>query len=338
MHTSEMLQKPTPVAEYSATEAALSDLAARFKGVVYDVRTRDGMKDAVAARAELREYRVNLEKLRVEIKAPALERCRLIDAEAKRITSALVALEDPIDTVIKQETSRKDQERIANEERIAAIQQSIADLNAIVPSMAGASSARLTARIAALQDYDVAEWAEEFLADAQKAHQSAIAALQQLHAGALAQEQAAAEETAKIAAERAELEVLRKEQQERARAEQARIAEETRKRAEEEAAARAVIEAEQRAARQRIEAEERAARQAREEQDRKARQEREAEETRLKAEREMLEAQRRELQKEENEKHDARAMLETFRTRFGHRKEYARVVTAINACLEKVAA
>ena len=37
----------------------------------------------VAARAEVRGYRTSLEKLRKEIKAPALARCNAIDTEAK---------------------------------------------------------------------------------------------------------------------------------------------------------------------------------------------------------------------------------------------------------------
>jgi hypothetical protein len=53
------------------------------------------MQDAIKARAELRTYRVELEKKRVEIKAPVLDRGRLIDAEAHRITVELLALEEP---------------------------------------------------------------------------------------------------------------------------------------------------------------------------------------------------------------------------------------------------
>ncbi len=65
------------------------------------------------ARAVVRGYRTALETLRKEIKAPALERCRLIDDEAKRITAELLKIEEPIDTAIKAEEQRKEEEKAA---------------------------------------------------------------------------------------------------------------------------------------------------------------------------------------------------------------------------------
>ena len=105
----------TEIVEYSKTEAALADLNARYSAVIFDTSTTKGMQEAVAGRAEIRGYRVDLEKERVRIKAPALERCRLIDTEAKRITAALEALENPIDAAIKAEQQRKENERIEKE-------------------------------------------------------------------------------------------------------------------------------------------------------------------------------------------------------------------------------
>ena len=103
----------TSIQEYSPTEAALADLAGRYKGVLFEVQTPAGLATAKKARAELRTYRVALEKLRVEIKAPALKRVQEVDSEARRITAALVALEDPIDAQIKKEEERKELERTA---------------------------------------------------------------------------------------------------------------------------------------------------------------------------------------------------------------------------------
>ena len=84
----------------------------------------------------VRSYRVSLEKLRVEIKAPALERTRLNDAEAKRITAELLAIEEPIDAVIKAEETRKAEEKAARERaeqaRIAEIQNRIAAIRGAV--------------------------------------------------------------------------------------------------------------------------------------------------------------------------------------------------------------
>lgn len=325
----------TAIQEYTATEAALAELAGRFKGVVFDVTTTKGMADARAGRMELRTLRTSLEDKRKEIKAPVLERGKLIDEEAKRITAALVALEEPIDQTIKAEETRKERERAAKEkaeaERIAGIQQAIANLNAIVPSMSGKSSLDIAVRIEALQAYDVTEWAQEFIDQATNAKNSALAALQQLHAGAVAQEA----EQVRIKADLAELAKLR-EAAEKSAAE----------RLEAESEARAKIEAAERASREKIEADERQARLKREAMDREAREAREAEDARLKAERALLEAEARrvreaaaekelELQRELAEVANARELLQTFVKRFGHRPEFAPMVTWINKFLNQ---
>ncbi len=114
----------TAIAEYSQVEATLATLGERYRGVVYAVATKPGMIDALKARREIREIRTAIEKTRVEIKVPALKRCQQIDSEAKRITLALLALEDPIDGQIKKEETRKAEEAAAVQraeaERIAA--------------------------------------------------------------------------------------------------------------------------------------------------------------------------------------------------------------------------
>ena len=109
----------TEIVEYSKTEAALSELASKYKGVVFDVTTREGMQTAVKGRAELRGFRVALEKTRKEIKEPALRRTQLIDSEARRITAVISALEDPIDAQIKKEEERKEWERLRPEREAA---------------------------------------------------------------------------------------------------------------------------------------------------------------------------------------------------------------------------
>lgn len=107
----------TDIKEYSKTEIALSNLKDRFEGLEFHVDTPYGLKQAKCGRAEIRGYRTGLEKMRKEIKAPALDHCRLIDSEAKRITAELVALEDPIDSQIKEMEGLKEAER---QEKIAA--------------------------------------------------------------------------------------------------------------------------------------------------------------------------------------------------------------------------
>ena len=119
----------TKIAEYSPTAAALAELRQRFGNIAFDLTTTKGDKEARAASLELIRLRTSLEAKRKELKAPALERSRLIDDEAKRITGAILELETPIDQQIKAAEQKKEAERQAKVEaerqRVAAIQERI---------------------------------------------------------------------------------------------------------------------------------------------------------------------------------------------------------------------
>lgn len=103
------------IVEYSPTEAALAGLRSKYNRS-YEVVTAAGMREAKEARSDLRKWRSDLEKERVRIKAPALERCKAIDSEARRITQELRALEDPINEAIKAEEEKKEAKKKAEEE------------------------------------------------------------------------------------------------------------------------------------------------------------------------------------------------------------------------------
>lgn len=294
------------IVEYRKTEAALAALANSYKDVVYDVTTREGMAAAKKGRAEIRSYRVDLEKTRKEVKESALRRCQVIDAEAKRITSALVALEDPIDAQIKKEEQRIEDERNAN------ARAALARVEAEERAKREAEEARLAAERAEL-DRQRAEIA--------KAEAARIAAEAEARRKIEDEERAAR---------------LRIEEQER----QARLARE-----EEERKARQAREAEDaklRAERQRLEDERRAAEEAarkeREAIEAKQRAEREAEEAKQKAKRDAEEARQREILRKKNELLDGREMLSAFVARFGHREEFAAIREQIADFLETVAA
>lgn len=203
----------TQIAEYSPTAAALADLRGRFANVVFDVATRDGMKEAVAARAEIRGYRTDLERMRVEIKAPALERCRLIDAEAKRITAELIALEQPIDSTIKVEEQRKAAEKAAKEaaerERVAALVTRVNDIRHRALGVAGKSAAAITKAIADLTALDIGEDFAEYIDGARIAKLETLGRMGE----ALAERKLLDDEATRIAAEKAELARLRAEQE-----------------------------------------------------------------------------------------------------------------------------
>lgn len=248
----------TTIAEYSATDSALAELRQKYETVVFDVTCGQGMTQAKKARAELREHRVSLEKERVRIKAPALERCRQIDSEAKRITAELSALEDPIDQQIKAEEQRKEREREAREqaerERIEAINARFDAIKALPLRAVDATAAVIEAIIAEAEAIDPASFPDDLQHAAKYERQMAVNALR----AALDRRVAADAEQEKIKAERAELERLRAEQAE-LQAERDRLAAAERER---EAAEARRLEDQARREREAIERAEREAREA----------------------------------------------------------------------------
>jgi len=251
----------TKIAEYSKTAAALADLAARYSGVVYEVGTKDGMTAAKDARKELRSLRTALEDKRKELKAPALERSRLIDAEAKDITEKIVALEQPIAAQIEAEETRLEREKQARidaeAKRVDTHRKRIEAIRGIPAQLTGRSAEVISKALETLKENRLGAEFEEFEREAQAEQTIAIATITGMLAGAQAQEA----EAAKIAAERAELARLQKERAERD--------------AKEEAERKARIEAEEKATKETRAREEAEARAERERLDREAAAERE---------------------------------------------------------------
>lgn len=236
-----MLNATTQITEYNQTAAALSELRSRFENVIFPVETTKGMKDATTARKELRELRVGLEKTRQQIKAPALERCRLIDAEAKDITAQLVALEEPIDAQIKAEEQKKEVEKQAREkaerERVAVIQARITGINGLIMDSANDTADQIQATIEELMAMPVEEAAfGEFVQDAQKAKDFALESLSAWYVTVSGRETEAARMKAEAERLRAEREAFERQQAEEERkreevaaAERARLKEEAEK-------------------------------------------------------------------------------------------------------------
>lgn len=194
----------TEIAEYNATAAALADLRSKYEKVLFPVETPKGMKDALAARKELRDIRFGLEKMRKEIKEPVLRRCQLIDSEAKEITARLTALEDPIDKQIKAE--KLERERVERE-RVAAIRTKIDFIKRLPFDSANDSAEDIATTIDELEPLQIDDSYAEFAAEAQAAKEGALIALQTLHVTTKARE----EEDARLKAEREELDRQRAE-------------------------------------------------------------------------------------------------------------------------------
>ena len=304
MNATDTIERPpTAIAEYSPTAAALADLRTRLGNVAYDLSTGKGMDIAKKDRAEVRGLRVALEAKRVELKAPALERSRLIDAEAKALTAELVALEQPIDAQIKAEEGRKAAEKAAKEqaerEAAAKVQTRFDDLRDVVGLMVGKAS-----NVIACTYNEVAKFTptlEDFgdrAGEAAQAKVQVLAKLEEMRDTAEAHEA----EQARMEAERQELARQRAEQEARDKAERERLAAEQKAAAAALAAQRAAFEAEQAQARAEAKAREDADRARRDEEDRKAREARAAEDKRIADARAELEAQQRAIREAEEAK------------------------------------
>lgn len=322
----------TEIAEYSQTAAALSDLRHRFLGVAFNVSTTKGMYEAKKARQEVKGYRTALENKRKEIKAPALERCRLIDDEAKTITAALLEIEEPIDQQIKAEEARKEAEKAAKAEaerqRVAAIRTQIDTIKNHAAFAVGKSADAILKILSGVEGFEIGEDFQEFKPEAEQAKAETLDKIKALHEAQVQHES----EQARIAAERAELTRLRAEaearereaaaaraEQERkdreARAEQERKDREAREAVEREQAAklaaeRAAHEAELRKQREAQEAELKAQREAQAKADAEARAAREAEEKRLAAERAEIARQQAEAKTKADAEAEKKSAIE----------------------------
>jgi len=258
----------TQITEYSATVSGLAELRSRLGNVVYDVTTVTGMEKARKDRRECVTLRTSLEALRVKLKAPALERTRLIDTEAKAITAEIVALESPIDSQIKAEEGRKEREKQERErkeaERLAAIQARIAGIRGYVTTAIGKTAISIAKMIEDLTAtvVDEADYQELAYLGTQ-AKDETLAKLREMYTAAIANE---------LEAER--LRVQAQELAEQKAAQDAIEREATLRRQEEERAAKAALDAAAAAERKRLDNEARVAREARAAEDAKAKAER----------------------------------------------------------------
>ena len=298
----------TAVAAYTATEAALAELKHRLGGAVYAITTTAGLDTAKKDRRALVTLRTSLESLRKTTKAPLLTEAEKVDAEAKRITAAIKALEEPIDQQIVKEEARREAEKLAriraDQERIAAIDAGIQWFRDAIVQAAGKKADEIRALLLKVEGSPITTeiFAEKYQ-DAERIKAQVMTELYKLtEAARLAEAEAAA-----VAAQLAELAELK------AKA-KAREAEDRARREAEAKAAREAREAEEKALLAQREAEERAiaARRAEEAEAAKARQAeidaaQQREREQLEAEWARLADQRKEAERREREIADAEA-------------------------------
>ncbi len=209
-----------PVVRYSPAEAEIATLRQEFTGLTCDTPT--GYEQTRKAIAVLRTHRTTIEKRRVELKAEALSYGRRVDSEAKKLTSQILAIEEPLKAAKQTVDDEKDRLRRESEEaeraRVAAEEKAARDAE--------------EARLKAIRDAEDARLAEE-----RRSLAAERARMQE------EQRRAGEEYAAKLKAER---ELREREEAER-QAKQAAIDAENRRVAQEQRAAQEKLEAERRA-------------------------------------------------------------------------------------------
>src|SRR3990167_6370808 len=114
-----MTETMTNLVSYSVTDAAIA--TAKAVAITLSADTPKGYEEVRLALADLRGYRVSIEKRRVELKADALDYGRRVDAEAKRLTGLIVEIEEPLSQKkhdVDYEKSRLRAEAEAEKQRI----------------------------------------------------------------------------------------------------------------------------------------------------------------------------------------------------------------------------
>ena len=209
----------TAVVQFDKVQAGLSDLSSKYNGVLYPVTTAEGMQDAKAARLAVREPRYEVERIRKAAKAPVLALGRQLDAKAKEITDALLAIETPIDNLIKLEEGRKERERQekidaelavqrkAEEERLAAERAELDRLRAEIAKRDAEDRAKMEAEEAKARAFrEEAERQERAALEEQRKAQAAERARIDAENRRLADERAALEREQAAARRKAEAE------------------------------------------------------------------------------------------------------------------------------------
>lgn len=218
----------TTIAEYSPIAAGLAELRAQVEAHLpsLDCSTPAGDKLARQSRFALVKLRTSLEERRKEIKAPALQRCNEIDAEAKRITREIEKLEEPFDVAIRAQEAKVAAAKAEADRREQARKQAVeAEINALrlLPTtLLAATPDQVATELDRVQSLSFGHLEDPVERDrALTAQRETLGALTAIHASRVQHEH----EQAKIASDRAENERIAREAADRRAAEDAARAE-----------------------------------------------------------------------------------------------------------------
>lgn len=185
---------------YIATAEKVLALTEQYTGIVYEVSMPKGMDAAKKARYELVKLRTSLESTRTALKAPVIQLGKDLDAQAKAITAAIVAMEAPIDAQITSEEERKKTEREAKarleQERQRRLRSRVTAITHLPMQAIGKPSSDIAKLMDELANAEAQTDWDEFLDEVKQSVIVARAQLDALYASQVAAEGAAAEKAA----------------------------------------------------------------------------------------------------------------------------------------------
>lgn len=177
--------KDTVLAQFKEAETTITTLAAKYRDVAYAVTTPKGMKEAVAARADLRDNgRLFVTKAETRVKGEVNELKRIMADEVTRLVAIVKPVEDSIDAQIKAEETRKAEEKAKRDReeanRVAAHRANIETIKSYVALAQGHTIDVIDHAAETLFDMSFGpEW-EEFAAEAAAARDAAVESLNKM--------------------------------------------------------------------------------------------------------------------------------------------------------------
>lgn len=208
--------------DFDVADAVLAKIKEEY-GTVPDCSTKEGYAKAKAGIAVCRPLRVKIEAKRKKNNAGYKKRN---DDEAARITSFLVAIEDPLKEARQVQDAIKEKEREVKaekeKERVAAIEKDINTIRNVVLDCHGKTSLELSGIIESLDETEIeVDRFAEHTPIAEAAKIEAIQKLEEMRDQALANEKADEErkaEDVRLAKEREEFEAEQAEAREKEKA------------------------------------------------------------------------------------------------------------------------
>ncbi|WP_423454333.1 hypothetical protein [Ottowia sp. VDI28] len=177
--------KETVLAQFIEAEIEVLAIVNKYRNVAYAVTTPKGMKEAIAARADLRDNgRLMITKTAARVKTEVNELKRVMDGEVERIVGLIKPHEDAVDAQIKVEEQRKAEDKAERErkeaERTNKHRENLEKLKSYVERAQGQPIDLVERAIETIAALEIgAEW-EEFQAAAAAEKQATLTALRNM--------------------------------------------------------------------------------------------------------------------------------------------------------------